>query len=129
MTKKETKYFIADTEDEVLVGDEIEVVLTEEKEGHTRHKMMQFDITEESIPLAIDAGIIEEREVEVETEEDNDLLDFGEDCDLEETIDAIVESQEEFEKKLEIFEEKLKVMKTLVDALYKEKKTASSKMK
>lgn len=79
------KYFITETDEEIQVGETLELDFTKEVK-HGRIKTTQ-DITlnEVTIPWLLKTGIIEEREVEeeeVNTPED-DLLDFqdGEPCE------------------------------------------------
>lgn len=129
---KETKYFMAGTDEEVLLGDVISQTLVKDfKDGRKISREVEFKLTEETLPYALDMGIIEEAEPEENEEEQNDeLLDFGEDCPFKEMLDEVVEDQEALEKKVDILEEQVKVLKTLIDAALKTKKeTPSSKKK
>ena len=115
--EKETKYFMAGTDEEVLFGDVISQTLVKDfGDGRKIRREVEFTLDEETLPHALEMGIIEEENKE--ELEDNDLLDF-EDDDLDETLDALIETQEEQEKRMDAFEEKLKVLKTLCDSLYK----------
>lgn len=129
---KETKYFMAGTNEEVLLGDVISQTLVKDfKDGRKISREVEFKLTEETLPYALDMGIIEEAEPEENEEEQNDeLLDFGEDCPFKEMLDEVVEGQEALEKRVDILEEQVKVLKTLIDATLKTKKeTPSSKKK
>lgn len=126
---KETKYLLADTDEEVLLGDVIVQTLVKSfSNGRRIEREIEFKLTEETVPYALDMGLIEEAELENKEEEnENELLDFGnEDCPFEELLNRMLETQEDFEKKLEAFEEKLEV---LVKLMPSEKKTASPKKK
>ena len=122
------KYFMAGTNDEGQLGDVISVNMEKEfKGGRTLTREMEFKITEETIPFALDMGIIEEKGEEEEADT-NDLLDF-EDIDIEDVvsdheqmIEALVESDEEFLKRLDVLEKRVKTLEGLV-------KTASPKKK
>lgn len=105
---KETKYFMAGTDEEVLLGDVIEVVLIKDfKDGRKIKRNMELKLTEATLPYALDLGVIEEDE----PEEDNDLLDFGEDndteCPYETSIEDILEDQEALENRMDDLEKKI----------------------
>jgi chromosome segregation ATPase len=120
------KYFMAGTDEEVLLGDVIETTLEKEfKNGSKITRNVEFKLTEETLPIALEMGIIEAQD---EDEENNDeLLDFEEDnCPLKEEIDGLVESQEDLEIRVEHLEDKVK---ELQDKLANKKETASSKKK
>lgn len=99
------KYFISETDEELVFGDTIELDLTKKtKHGsHTIEGAIEF--SELSLPLLLEIGAVEEREVdeeEVDTPE-NDLLDFGEDtpCNI---LEALVEDFEALEKRVDKLE-------------------------
>ena len=120
------KYFMAGTDEEVLLGDVIETTLEKEfKNGSKITRNVEFKLTEETLPIALEMGIIEAQD---EDEEDNnELLGFDEDdCPLKEEIDGLVESQEDLEIRVEHLEDKVK---ELQDKLANKKETASSKKK
>lgn len=120
------KYFMAGTDEEVLLGDVIETTLEKEfKNGSKITRNVEFKLTEETLPIALEMGIIETQD---EDEEDNnELLDFEEDnCPLKEEIDGLVESQEDLEIRVEYLEDKVK---ELQDKLANKKETASPKKK
>ena len=76
MKEKESKYFMAGTDEEVLIGDVINVELEKDfEDGRTLKRGVEFKLTEETIPLALEMGIIEEGDDE---EENDDLIDFHE---------------------------------------------------
>lgn len=127
MTKQNVqKYFMAGTDEEVLLGDVIETTLEKEfKNGSKITRNVEFKLTEETLPIALEMGIIEAQD---EDEEDsNELLDFEEDnCPLKEEIDGLIESQEDLEIRVEHLEDKVR---ELQDKLANKKETASSKKK
>ena len=103
------KYFIAETDEELAFGDTLELDLTKKtKHGlHTIEGAIKF--SELSLPLLLEIGAIEEREVE--EEEDNtseeDLLDFGEETSCE-ALEALEEDFEALEKNVESLEQEIK---------------------
>ena len=144
---KETKYYMAGTDEEVLLGDVIEVVLIKDfKDGRKIKRNMELKLTETTIPYALDLGVIEEVEPD---EENEDLLDFDEDNDIEcpydESVSDIIEDQEALEKRMDDLEKKVdefikesrdfmkSILKELDDEEEKNKKpstkTTSSKKK
>jgi hypothetical protein len=127
MTKQNVqKYFMAGTDEEVLLGDVIETTLEKEfKNGSKITRNVEFKLTEETLPIALEMDIIEAQD---EDEENNDeLLGFDEDdCPLKEEIDGLVESQKDLEIRVEHLEDKVK---ELQDKLANKKETASSKKK
>lgn len=128
---KEKKYFMAGTDEEVQLGDVITQTLVKDfKDGRKISREVEFKLTEETLLPALDMGIIEEAEPENEEKENDELLDFGEDCPFKEMLDAVVEDQEALEKRVDILEEQVKVLKTLIDAASMTKKeTPSAKKK
>ena len=105
---KETKYLLADTDEEVLLGDVIVQTLVKNfSNGRRIEREIEFKLTEETVPYALDMGLIEEAELENKEEENkNGLLDFGnEDCPFKEMLDAVVEDQETLEKRVDKLEE------------------------
>ena len=75
-------------------------------------------------------GIIEEAEPENEEEDNDELLDFGEDCPFKEMLDGTIEAQEELEERVDKLEEKFKnkldAIATLGDEIKKFKEWQSS---
>lgn len=105
---KEIKYFMAGTDEEVLLGDTIETVLTKElKGGRKLTRYVKFELTEETLPYALALEVIEAKEYEKEG-----LLDFGEDneegCPQTELLNRMIESQEQLEKRVDTLEDAIK---------------------
>ena len=97
------KYFIAETDEELQFGDKIKLDLTKK----TKHGSIEFEgeveFSKLSLPLLLEVGAVEEREVE--EDEDNDLLDFDEDeCD---TLEEVLEDYENLEERVGILEEEV----------------------
>ena len=124
---KEKKYFMAGTDEEVQLGDVITQTLVKDfKDGRKISREVEFKLTEETLLPALDMGIIEEAEPENEEKENDELIDFGEDCPFKEMLDAVVEDQEALEKRVDILEEQVKVLKTLIDAASKTNKETTT---
>ena len=103
---KEKKYFMAGTDEEVQLGDVISQTLVKDfKDGRKISREVEFKLTEETLLPALDMGIIEEAEPENEEKENEELLDFGEDCPFKEMLDNVVEDQEALEKRVDKLEE------------------------
>ena len=126
---KEKKYFMAGTDEEVQLGDVISQTLVKDfKDGRKLTREVEFKLTEETLLPALDMGIIEE--AEPENEENDELLDFGEDCPFKEMLDGTIEAQEELEERVDKLEEKFKnkldAIATLGDEIKKFKEWQSS---
>lgn len=106
------KYFITETEDEMVFGDTIQLNLTKKtKHGsHTIEGAIKF--SELSLPLLLAIGVIEEREVEEEEDNtpENDLLDFGDETSCE-ALEAFEEDFEALEEKVESLEQEIEQLK------------------
>ena len=108
------KYFIAETDEELVFGDTVELDLTKKtKHGsHTIEGTVKF--SELSLPLLLEIGAIEEREVE--EEEDNtseeDLLDFGDETPCE-ALEALEEDFESLEERVESLEQEIRQLKDI----------------
>jgi len=121
------KYFIAETDEELVFGDTLGLDLTKKtKHGsHTIEGAIKF--SELSLPLLLEIGAIEEREVEEEEENtpEDDLLDFGDETPCEE-LEALEEDFERLEEKVERLETLAvgvcKEMLVLIKELIKENK-------
>ncbi len=106
------KYFITETDEELVFGDTVQLDLTKKtKHGsHTIEGAIKF--SELSLPLLLEIGAIEEREVE--EEEDNtseeDLLDFGEEASCE-ALEALEEDFETLEERVESLEQEIRQLK------------------
>ena len=119
------KYFIAETDEELLFGDTIELDLTKKTRhgSHTIEGAIKF--SELSLPLLLEIGAVEEREVE--EEEDNtsgeDLLDFGEESSCK-RLEALIEDFEVLEEKVEALEQEISQLK----GMHKDYVTLTHKM-
>lgn len=81
MEKEVQKYFMTGTDEEVLIGDVISVELEKDfGDGRTLTRQMEFKVTEETIPEALELGIIEEK---TDCEDDDDLIDFKDEMDVD----------------------------------------------
>lgn len=108
------KYFIAETDEELVFGDTVELDLTK-KTKHGSHTIEgTVKLSELSLPLLLEIGAIEEREVE--EEEDNtseeDLLDFGDETSCE-ALEALEEDFESLEEKVESLEQEIRQLKDI----------------
>lgn len=131
---KETKYFMAGTDEEVLMGDIIEVTMEKELKGDRKiTRKMEFELNEDTLEDALEMGIIEEKE------EDN-LIEFQQDDvqEEEEWEDAVNEDLENHEDRIIELEDLVTAFQKKVEALEKvitslqnstKKETASSKKK
>jgi len=118
--KEVHKYFMAGTDEEVLMGDVINVELEKDfGDGRTLKRKIEFKLTEETLPEALEMGIIAGEE-----EEEKDLIDF--ECELVSKADF-----QEFTKcvaeDIEDIKDTLNAQLKRLEAL--EKKNASSKKK
>lgn len=131
---KETKYFMAGTDEEVLMGDVIEVTMEKELKGDRKiTRKMEFELNEDTLEDALEMGIIEEKE------EDN-LIEFQQDDvqEEEEWEDAVNEDLDNHEDRIIELEDLVTAFQKKVEALEKvitslqnstKKETASSKKK
>lgn len=84
---KNTKYVIVDTEEEVQLGDTVEVTLNKtDKKGRRFESTVAMDVSPETIPTLIELEIIEavkeEKVPTREVEDDYDEEDEEEDCEM-----------------------------------------------
>jgi hypothetical protein len=92
------KYYLAGTDEEVMMGDVITIPLVKDFEGGRKvTREMEFKVTEDTIPLAIEMEILE---VDDEEEENDDLIDFDEESEDEEIKDALLEKLSELVEKM-----------------------------
>jgi hypothetical protein len=131
---KETKYFMTGTDEEVLMGDVIEVTMEKELKGDRKiTRKMEFELNEDTLEDALEMGIIEEKE------EDN-LIEFQQDDvqEEEEWEDAVNEDLDNHEDRIVELEDLVTAFQKKVEALEKiitslqnstKKETASSKKK
>jgi len=108
------KYFIAETDEELEFGDILGLDLTKKTKlgSHTIEGAIKF--SELSIPLLLEIGAIEEREVEEEEDNtpENDLIDFGDETPCE-ALEALEEDFENLEKRVESLEQEIKQFKDI----------------
>jgi hypothetical protein len=126
---KEKKYFMAGTDEEVLLGDVISQTLVKDlKDGRKISREVEFKLTEETLPYALEMNIIEE---EVEEEENNEkFFDFADDdCPFAERIEEIIENQETLEKRVEVLEAAIESNRKLYKELRKRVDDVDSKLK
>ena len=108
------KYFITDTNEEIQVGETLQLDFAKEVK-HGRIKTTQ-DITLDdiTIPWLLKTGIIEEHEAE--EEEDNtpeeDLLDFDDETPCE-ALEALEEDFEALEERVESLEQEIRQLKDM----------------
>jgi len=111
------KYFIADTEEEISLGDVVQVGLENKSKYGTHRFESEVKVTEKEIPFLLDFGVIEEREVEDEDEDsEEEMVDFdkGEDpCPYGygQLLDATIEDQERLEGRVESLEQEIRQLK------------------
>ncbi len=126
------KYFIAETDEELQFGDKIKLDLTKKTKVGVHKVEGEMEFSEASLPLMLEMGIVEEREVEEEEENtsEEDLLDFVEDGPCE-VLEALEEDFEALEKRVDKLEDLtlgvLKEMTTLIKELIGEKKEKEGK--
>lgn len=125
MKEKVSKYFMAGTDEEVLIGDVINVDLVKDfEDGRTLTRSVELKITEETIPFALEMGIIE-----TEENEQDELLDFDDEEEKEEYVNR--QSFQEFTtcvaQDIEEIRDILNAHLRRIEAL--EKKNASPKKK
>lgn len=135
MKEKVRKYFMAGTDEEVLMGDVISQELEKDfKDGRKLTREVEFELNEETVPLALEMGIIEEKE-------EDDLIDFddeedeGDGFDFRDAVCADIEewaaNDRAFEKKIKKFEARIATLEELCKLMKpnKEEAKASSKKK
>lgn len=111
--KQEKKYFMAGTDEEVMLGDVVETELVKDfKDGRKLTRVVEFKLTEDTLPIALEMGIIEEG-CDEEEEGKNDLIDFDDDEDfdlLQEALDDLIEDHVNLEKRVESLEKQVKAL-------------------
>ena len=130
MKEKVRKYFMAGTDEEVLMGDVISQELEKDfKDGRKLTREVEFELNEETVPLALEMGIIEEKD-------EDDLIDFNDEEDEGDGFDFrdavwLVANDRAFEKKIKKLEARVASIEELCKFLQpnKEEVKASSKKK
>lgn len=91
------KYFVKETDEEIQFGDTIQLDLTK-KTKHGVHTVQgEIKFSPMSLPLLVEVGVIEAREVE-----DEEMLDFDEEpC---ETLEALMEDFDTLEERVDKLE-------------------------
>lgn len=124
------KYYLAGTDEEIMVGDVITTECEKKlKDGRTITREVEFKVTEDFIPYALEMGILEE------DEEDDELLDFDEEGFEEfkeavaQDIDDLSDADAAMERRIAKLEEKVATLEELYRLLGDKKKTASSNKK
>lgn len=86
---KEKKYFIAGTDEEVLLGDVISTTLEKKfKDGTVLTRDIEFTVDEENIPYALDLGILSTEPCKEEKEEEEEESEYSF-CNLGEAVDKL----------------------------------------
>ena len=108
------KYFIAGTDEEIQVGETIELDMVKQTEHGCTKVRGQVKVSELSLPLLIEMEAVEEREVEEEEDNtsENDLLDFSDDEACEE-LEALEEDFEVLEGRVESLEQEIRQLKDI----------------
>ena len=102
MKENTSKYFMAGTDEEVLMGDVISTELEKDfKDGRKLTREIEFELNEDTIPFALEMGIIEEGD------EENDLIDFDDEEDFEGFREAVAQDIEELCAKIACLENRI----------------------
>lgn len=126
MAKKVTKYYVADTEEEVQLGDIIEIVLTKtNKKGEKMTKKDCVEVTPETLPDLLEMEIVEEwveqdedtvqSRLEEDDYDDDDEEDYEDECPpclewamlMKATLKSLIEDFKEHDLRLKKLEEKV----------------------
>ncbi len=98
------KYFVVDSEEEVMIGDVISVDFEKKvKDGITLKRTEEFKVTEDSIPYLLDMGIIVEEDVNDEDLEDFDDSQEEAPCEI---VESLIQDIEELFERVEKLENK-----------------------
>ena len=105
------KYFIADTDEEIKIGDVVQVGLENKSKFGVHRFESDITVSEKEIPFLLDMGVIEEREEdEDDNNPENDLLDFGDETPCE-ALEALEEDFEALEERVESLEQEIRQLK------------------
>ena len=119
------KYFVVETDEVCEFGDVLNLTFFKDLENGRVTVEKEVKFTEDTMDWMIEMGFVQEREVE--EEEENDLIDFGEPC---EELSDLIENFEALEERVDSMEKMIKEVYDLIKASVKEeKKTAQSKKK
>ena len=106
------KYFIAETEEEIQIGETLQLDFTKSvKNGRIKHTE-EITLSKVTVPWLLKTGIIEEHEVEEEEDNtpENDLIDFGDETPCE-ALEALEEDFEALEERVESLEQEIRQLK------------------
>jgi uncharacterized protein (DUF342 family) len=99
------KYFIAETDEEIEIGDTIQLDMTK-KTRHGVHTVKgEAELNELTIPLLLEIGAIEEREVEEGETSTASSIEFDE--DIYEALASLAENLSELEERIKKLEDKV----------------------
>lgn len=104
------KYFLQETAEELKFGDMIVLDLSHDMEnGHTKHHHLECKFMPELVPILLEEGIIEEKEVE-----ENKPLDFQDNCPM---IDELLKANQNLEKRVYTLEKAVVKLREMVASL------------
>lgn len=83
------KYFISDTNEEVLFGDVIQVDLTKEGSNGVHTFSSEVKFCSELAELLITSGVIQEEDFDDDSEDTDDMIDFGPCCMAQKLLDTM----------------------------------------
>ena len=106
------KYFIAETDEELVFGDTIQLDLTKKTKNSVHTIESDIKLSELSLPLLLEIGAVEEREVEdgEDNTPENDLPDCGDETPCE-ALESLEEDFEVLEEKVESLEQEIRQLK------------------
>ena len=109
------KYFMKGTEDELQFGDLVELDITEDMpNGKIKHKHLDCKFMPDLIDTLLEAGVIEEVDVDDEEEEEEEEEITDEVCPM---MQELIVANENLELKVEQLEKELNSLKKVVAAL------------
>lgn len=101
------KYFLQETAEELEFGDMIVLDLSHDMEnGHTKHHHLECKFMPELVPILLEEGIIEEKEVKEEKP-----LDFQDDYPM---IDELLKANQNLEKRVYTLEKAVIKLREMV---------------
>ena len=104
------KYFLQETAEKLKFGDMIVLDLSHDMEnGHTKHHPLECKFMPELVPILLEEGIIEEKEVE-----ENKPLDFQDNCPM---IDELLKANQNLEKRVYTLEKAVVKLREMVASL------------
>lgn len=122
MKQKETKYFMKGTQDEVLIGDTVEVNLSKEiGKGRKLYKKIECTVTANTLPYLLDTEIIEAREIIVEKEEKTPFrtkYQFGSDFDLDKSVIELIKAANDVSHKIDTLEKQIKNIRSIIETVF-----------